>query len=42
MTIQNKTFQGVMNLDDPNSVVPNGHHKYAKNGVFRGTDSCYV
>jgi hypothetical protein len=25
-----------MNLDDSNDIIPNGHHKEAKNGVFRG------
>ena len=25
-----------MNLDDPKDTLPGGHHKEAKNGVFRG------
>lgn len=31
-----KTFSGAMNLDDSNDIIPNGHHKEARNGVFRG------
>lgn len=34
--IVNKTFNGVMNLDDSNDVIPRTHHKEAKNGIFRG------
>lgn len=37
MRPEKKTFSGVMNLDDPNEVIPTTHHKEAKNGVFRGT-----
>lgn len=36
MRLINKTFNGVMNLDDSNEIMPSGHHKEAKNGVFRG------
>jgi hypothetical protein len=33
-----KTFSGLMNLDDSNEIMPNNHHKEARNGVFRGND----
>jgi hypothetical protein len=36
MRLINKTFNGVMNLDDSNEIMPPSHHKEAKNGVFRG------
>ncbi len=36
MRLINKTFTGIMNLDDSNDVIPSAHHKEAKNGVFRG------
>ena len=32
-----KGFSGFMNTDDSNAVMPSMHHKYAKNGRFRGT-----
>lgn len=31
-----KTFDGAMSLDESNDVIGLGHHKYAKNGVFKG------
>jgi hypothetical protein len=37
MKTERKTFLGAMNLDDSNDILPGGHHKEAKNGVFRGT-----
>jgi hypothetical protein len=36
MIIQRKILSGFMNLDDPKDTLPGGHHKEAKNGVFRG------
>jgi hypothetical protein len=36
MALQRKTLSGTMNLDDPKDTLPGGHHKEAKNGVFRG------
>jgi hypothetical protein len=39
MKIDTKIFNGIMNLDDSNDIIPNGHHKEAKNGVFRGNAS---
>jgi hypothetical protein len=36
MKLNTKLFTGAMNLDDSNDIIPNGHHKEAKNGVFRG------
>jgi hypothetical protein len=33
---QPKTFDGVMSLDEANDVIGAGHHKEAKNGVFKG------
>ena len=36
MKIITKLFNGLMNLDDSNDIIPNGHHKEARNGVFRG------
>jgi hypothetical protein len=34
-----KIFNGTMNLDDANEVMPAPSHKEAKNGVFRGNSS---
>ncbi len=31
-----KTFDGIMSPDDGNDVIGKTHHKYAKNGVFKG------
>ena len=31
-----KTLDGIMSLDESNDVIGKGHHKYAKNGVFKG------
>lgn len=39
MKITTKLFSGLMNLDDSNEIFPNGHHKEAKNGVFRGNSN---
>jgi hypothetical protein len=36
MKLNTKLLTGAMNLDDSNDIIPNGHHKEAKNGVFRG------
>jgi len=36
MPTTQKGFSGVMNLDDNNDVIPQSHHKDAKNVVFRG------
>jgi hypothetical protein len=36
MPISEKGFSGVMNLDDNNDVLPQSHHKEARNVVFRG------
>ena len=36
MKIERKTFSGVMNLDDGNDIIPQTHHKEARNIVFRG------
>jgi hypothetical protein len=36
MPIENKIFNGIMNYDDPNDVLPSRHHKSANNMVFRG------
>ncbi len=36
MKLTTKLLTGAMNLDDSNDIIPNGHHKEAKNGVFRG------
>jgi len=37
MKTERKQIAGVMNLDDSNDVLPSGHHKEAKNIVFRGS-----
>jgi len=34
--IEQKKFNGVMNLDDSNDTLPSAHHKYALNVRFRG------
>ena len=36
MPIENKVFNGIMNYDDPNDILPSRHHKSANNMVFRG------
>ncbi len=36
--IDQKSLLGVLNTDDANDVIPQGHHKDAKNIVFRGSD----
>jgi len=36
MPIENKIFNGIMNYDDPNDVLPSRHHKSANNMIFRG------
>ncbi len=36
MPITQKGFSGIMNLDDNNDVIPQSHHKEAKNISFRG------
>lgn len=36
MALVNKIFNGTMNLDDSNDVMPKIHHKEARNGIFRG------
>jgi hypothetical protein len=36
MATERKTFSGIMNLDDPNEVIPSGHHREAKNILFKG------
>ena len=36
MKTERKTFSGVMNLDDGNDIIPQTHHKEARNVVFRG------
>jgi len=36
MKIERKRFSGVMNLDDPNEVIPLTHHREAYNVVFKG------
>ena len=37
MKTERKQIAGVMNLDDTNDVIPSGHHKEARNLVFRGS-----
>ena len=37
MRTERKLISGIMNLDDPNEVIPSGHHKYAKNVIFKGS-----
>ena len=37
MKTERKQIAGVMNLDDSNDVLPSGHHKEARNIVFRGS-----
>jgi hypothetical protein len=34
--VEQKVFNGIMNLDDANDVIPSRHHKYAMNIKFRG------
>ena len=34
--VEQKVFNGIMNLDDANDVLPSRHHKYAMNIKFRG------
>lgn len=34
--VEQKIFNGIMNLDDVNDVLPSRHHKYAMNIKFRG------
>jgi len=34
--VENKVFNGTMNLDDSNDILPSRHHKYALNIKFRG------
>jgi hypothetical protein len=34
--VEQKIFNGIMNLDDANDVLPSRHHKYAMNVKFRG------
>ena len=34
--VEQKVFNGIMNLDDVNDVIPSRHHKYAMNIRFRG------
>lgn len=36
MRIERKNFSGFMNLDDPNEVIPSGHHREAENVIFKG------
>lgn len=36
MRTERKTFSGIMNLDDPNEVIPANHHREAKNILFKG------
>ena len=36
MRIERKLFSGVMNLDDPNEVIPQQHHRDASNIIFKG------
>ena len=36
MRIERKNFSGFMNLDDPNEVIPMGHHREANNVIFLG------
>ncbi len=36
MKIERKRFSGVMNLDDPNTVIAGTHHKEAYNVLFKG------
>jgi len=36
MKIERKQFSGVMNLDDPNEVIPQQHHRDANNIIFKG------
>lgn len=33
---ETKTFDGIMSPDDGNDVIGKTHHKYAKNGIFKG------
>jgi hypothetical protein len=37
MKTERKQIGGVMNLDDTNDIIPSGHHKEARNIVFRGS-----
>lgn len=37
MRTERKVISGIMNLDDPNEVIPSGHHKYANNLIFKGS-----
>ena len=36
MRIERKLFSGVMNLDDPNEVIPQQHHRDSSNIIFKG------
>lgn len=36
MKTERKVFSGIMNLDDPNEVIPSGHHKEGYNVIFKG------
>lgn len=36
MKLERKLFSGVMNLDDPNEVIPNASHRDASNVLFKG------
>lgn len=36
MRTERKLFSGVMNLDDPNDVIPISHHREARNVLFKG------